>query len=110
METNPLTSANPLSSLNPLGRRADTPPWGDATNTNADATVPSDIPNTGVTRKYDFTVTRGEISPDGAVRQVMMVNNQYPGPMIEANWGGMYCSRHPSHDEANVVQIGLKSP
>lgn len=67
-----------------------TPPWGDRTNQNADAVHQEDIPDTGVTRYYNFTVTRGEISPDGAVRQVMMINNQFPGPMIEANWGGMY--------------------
>lgn len=77
-----------------LGKRQLTPPWGDATNQNADAVNAADIPNTGVTRKYNFDVTRGEISPDGAIRQVMMVNNQFPGPMIEANWGGMFLSKN----------------
>ena len=44
-------------------------------------------PNTGVVRPYDFTITRGKIAPDGVQRDVIFVNGQYPGPLIEANWG-----------------------
>jgi FtsP/CotA-like multicopper oxidase with cupredoxin domain len=38
------------------------------------------------TRKYDFTISRGMISPDGTKKLALLVNNQYPGPTIEANW------------------------
>lgn len=46
-----------------------------------------DIPNTGVIRPYHFTIRRGFISPDGVNRSVVLVNDQFPGPLIEANWG-----------------------
>jgi len=45
------------------------------------------IPDTGVTRYYDFTISRGTATPDGVQRDVIVVNNQFPGPLIEANWG-----------------------
>ncbi|KAH0538587.1 hypothetical protein FGG08_004837 [Glutinoglossum americanum] len=47
----------------------------------------ADIPQTGVTRYYDFTIARGQIAPDGVERQALLINGQFPGPMIEANWG-----------------------
>ncbi|KAK8217164.1 hypothetical protein M8818_001416 [Zalaria obscura] len=62
-------------------------PWGNKTTTNSDATIRSDVPYTGVTRYYDFTISRGRISPDGVLRDVILINGQYPGPLIEANWG-----------------------
>lgn len=64
-------------------------PWGNLTVKNSDATVKGDIPITNVTRYYDFTITRGQISADGVLRDVMLINNQFPGPLIEANWGDM---------------------
>ena len=36
---------------------------------------------------YNFDIARGFISPDGVNRSVILINNQFPGPMIEANWG-----------------------
>ncbi|KAK0861986.1 hypothetical protein LTS02_007477 [Friedmanniomyces endolithicus] len=65
-----------------------TVPWGaNRTVNTSDATVFNDIPITNVTRYYNFTVSRGQISPDGVLRDVTLVNGQYPGPVIEANWG-----------------------
>ncbi|KAF5013666.1 hypothetical protein FDECE_358 [Fusarium decemcellulare] len=46
-----------------------------------------DHPNTGVIRRYDFSVSRGTIAPDGYQLPVILVNGQFPGPTIEANWG-----------------------
>ncbi|KAF4995316.1 hypothetical protein FGRMN_5215 [Fusarium graminum] len=46
-----------------------------------------DHPNTGVIRKYDFTISRGMIAPDGYELSTILVNGQFPGPLIEANWG-----------------------
>ncbi|SPB53371.1 Cytochrome P450 family protein [Aspergillus niger] len=57
-------------------------PWG-----NADPAGPA--PDTGVTRHYNFTVTRAYKSPDGFNKSVILVNDQFPGPLIEANWGDM---------------------
>ncbi|KAK4555604.1 hypothetical protein LTR86_007357 [Recurvomyces mirabilis] len=65
-----------------------TVPWGEnRTVKNSDATVKKDIPITNVTRPYNFTVSRGQLSPDGVLRDVILINNQFPGPAIEANWG-----------------------
>lgn len=49
----------------------------------------NDIPDTGVTRYYDFTISRGRLAPDGVLRDVILINGQYPAPPIEANWGDM---------------------
>jgi len=62
-------------------------PWGGA---DAEHTNPYDshaTPNTGITRKYVFTVSRSIIAPDGVEKQGIVVNGQFPGPLIEANWG-----------------------
>lgn len=64
-----------------------TAPWGDRTTQNSDATIEANVPTTNVTRKYDFTISRSQISPDGVLRDVILVNGQFPGPAIEANWG-----------------------
>jgi len=60
-------------------------PWGSRDTQN---TCPyTQYPTTGVVRNYDFTVSRGMIAPDGYLRDVLLVNGAYPGPLIEANWG-----------------------
>ncbi|KAG5663236.1 hypothetical protein KAF25_001172 [Fusarium avenaceum] len=47
----------------------------------------SDHPVTGVIRRYDFRISRGTIAPDGYEVSTILVNGQFPGPLIEANWG-----------------------
>ncbi|KAK1994695.1 multicopper oxidase [Colletotrichum falcatum] len=72
----------PFLSNNPLPQGV---PWGALT---ADGTNPyTTWPSTGVTRNYDFTISRGTIAPDGYERSVLLVNGAFPGPTIEANWG-----------------------
>ncbi|KAK6335155.1 hypothetical protein TWF718_010592 [Orbilia javanica] len=44
----------------------------------------------GVVRKYELTITNGEIAPDGYTVGKMLVNGQYPGPKIEGNWGDTF--------------------
>jgi FtsP/CotA-like multicopper oxidase with cupredoxin domain len=44
-------------------------------------------PKTGKTRYYDLTITRTDGSPDGVNKSLILINNQFPGPTIEANWG-----------------------
>jgi hypothetical protein len=44
-------------------------------------------PLAGVTRYYDWTVSRSTLAPDGVPVDVMLVNGEFPGPLIEANWG-----------------------
>lgn len=38
-------------------------------------------------REYSWTVRDHEHNPDGVYRPMILVNNQFPGPMIEANEG-----------------------
>ncbi|MCJ1231801.1 hypothetical protein MMC12_008480, partial [Toensbergia leucococca] len=62
-------------------------PWSTAT---ANTTNPYTFtPFTGVTRSYNFDLARGYLAPDGVNRSVITVNGQFPGPIIEANWGDM---------------------
>ncbi|KAI1392521.1 putative multicopper oxidase [Hypoxylon trugodes] len=60
-------------------------PWGDR---SAGSSNPyTDAPHTGITRRYEFNISRGVIAPDGYKKPVLLVNDQFPGPLIEANWG-----------------------
>lgn len=61
-------------------------PWGSISATNRNPYTSQ--PNTGVTRNYDFTLSRCTISPDGVqVPHAVCVNGQFPGPLVEANYG-----------------------
>ncbi|EMC99909.1 hypothetical protein BAUCODRAFT_136452 [Baudoinia panamericana UAMH 10762] len=62
-------------------------PWGPMNQwTNYYTTTP----NTGVTRYYDWTVSKIPCAPDGVALERLAVNNQVPGPTIEANWGDWF--------------------
>ena len=58
-------------------------PWG---LRDSDTNYYTDYPITGVTREYDWTVTKQACAPDGVNVTCLMVNGQFPGPAIEANW------------------------
>lgn len=60
-------------------------PWGNRTVNNTN--VYQDTPDTGVTRYYDFEISRGMLAPDGFEMPMLLINGQFPGPTIEANWG-----------------------
>ena len=60
-------------------------PWGEKTASNAHPY--KEAPNTGVTRHYQFVVSRAQLAPDGYQKNMMLVNGQFPGPLIQANWG-----------------------
>ena len=62
-------------------------PWG---LRNSDTNYYTDYPITGVTREYDWTITKQACAPDGVNVTCLMVNGQYPGPAIEANWVSSY--------------------
>jgi len=60
-------------------------PWG---TSNAENTNYYDFtPHTGVTRYFDWTVSKVPCAPDGVANTCLLVNDQFPGPTIEANWG-----------------------
>ncbi|KAL0263383.1 hypothetical protein SLS55_002363 [Diplodia seriata] len=62
-------------------------PWGDRSGLSNEPYT--DVPNTGITRYYDFNVARGYLSPDGFNKSGIFINGEFPGPAIEANWGDM---------------------
>ncbi|KAI9656091.1 MAG: hypothetical protein M1829_000446 [Trizodia sp. TS-e1964] len=75
--------------LNPDGSPAEKSdkdcPWGDRTVKRSNPS--RDIPETGITREYNFNVQYATFSPNGVQRPMIVINNQFPGPTIEANWG-----------------------
>ncbi|PSK56592.1 Iron transport multicopper oxidase [Elsinoe australis] len=62
-------------------------PWGDRNARITNYYDLRDVPNTGKTRHYTFTVDEKNIAPDGVPKPGIVINGQFPGPMIEANWG-----------------------
>ncbi|KAK9781498.1 putative Multicopper oxidase-domain-containing protein [Seiridium cardinale] len=59
-------------------------PWGElGTGNNPYISAP----DTGITRYYGWSITRDYLQPDGYNKSVVLVNDQFPGPLIEANWG-----------------------
>jgi FtsP/CotA-like multicopper oxidase with cupredoxin domain len=55
----------------------------------------TEAPATGVVRSYDWTVSRMNLAPDGVEKSMLVVNGQFPGPTIEANWGDWIEGKHP---------------
>lgn len=37
--------------------------------------------------QYDFTVSEAVMAPDGYLTNMTVVNGQFPGPTVEADWG-----------------------
>lgn len=73
---------SPIDEIQPLHHGY---PWGNLKY--QPDTVNEPIPETNVTRYYHFDVAPGTLAPDGYQRQMLLINGQYPGPLIEANWG-----------------------
>ncbi|KAF2197267.1 hypothetical protein GQ43DRAFT_381393 [Delitschia confertaspora ATCC 74209] len=93
----PTYSANSTSSVYPTEHRNSTviSPTGTVsltiesptgTSTPVDKDCPA-MPDTGITRTYEFHVAYQTIAPDGVTRNGLTVNGQFPGPLVEANWG-----------------------
>ncbi|KAH6646044.1 multicopper oxidase [Truncatella angustata] len=61
--------------------------WSDGFDINTDYELSTPE---GVTRTFDFDVIEADnwTGPDGVVKEkVMLINNQYPGPALYADWG-----------------------
>lgn len=63
-------------------------PW--STRTAATTNPYEQSPTTGIIRKYDFDITRGYLAPDGVNKSVLLVNKQFPAPLLQANWGDTF--------------------
>ena len=55
-------------------------------------------------REYHWTVTDVEFNPDGVYRPMMVINGQYPGPLIEVNDGDTIAV-HVDNQAANATAI-----
>jgi FtsP/CotA-like multicopper oxidase with cupredoxin domain len=62
-------------------------PWGGLNSNNTNPFGGHYCPDTGVTRTYHFIIKRAVGAPDGVQKEMMLVNDMFPGPSIEANWG-----------------------
>lgn len=58
--------------------------WGGGFDINS---PPNTWPDTGNICRYEFTMQNVTLSPDGTPREMITVNGQYPGPLVECNWG-----------------------
>ncbi|KAH6666788.1 Cupredoxin, partial [Halenospora varia] len=81
LPTRYLYTTNPVTPL-PQGA-----PWGLKTANTTDPCKFHHSPLKLVIRAYDFTIRRQKKAPDGYPREFLTINNQFPGPLIEANWG-----------------------
>lgn len=59
--------------------------WSPGFDINTD--FDTNWPDTGVTRQYSFDITNGTAAPDGIPRDTFLINGQYMGPTIYADWG-----------------------
>lgn len=73
-----------LSSGYSSAHSVQSPPWA---GFDLDTNYYERIPNTGVVREFWFDIVNTTAAPDGIEREVLLVNGQFPGPTIEANWG-----------------------
>lgn len=62
-------------------------PWGYRNTNNTNYYDENDIPNTGMTRYYSWSISNTTLAPDGVSIPMLVANGQFPGPLIEANWG-----------------------
>ncbi|EME49211.1 hypothetical protein DOTSEDRAFT_68090 [Dothistroma septosporum NZE10] len=57
-------------------------------------------------REYTFTITDRDYNPDGVFRPMMLVNDEYPGPLIEVNEGDTIVL-HVNNQAINATSIHL---
>ena len=62
-------------------------PWGHRHVNDTNPYNVTQVPNTGITRYYNWVITNDTLAPDGVSLPLIVVNTQFPGPLIEANWG-----------------------
>ncbi|KAF9931678.1 hypothetical protein FBU30_009739 [Linnemannia zychae] len=60
-------------------------PWNQPKDFHLDKHFP--IVSIPTTRTYDWTISQKSIAPDGLERSMLLVNEMFPGPLIEANTG-----------------------
>ena len=48
------------------------------------------LPDTNKIRSYNLTISRKNISPDGQEKPCILINGEFPGPTLEANYGDTF--------------------
>ncbi|EHK97129.1 putative Laccase [Glarea lozoyensis 74030] len=54
---------------------------------NANTDSETQWPVTGVEKFYDLHISKKTLSPDGNAKEMLVINGQYPGTLIQAQWG-----------------------
>lgn len=62
-------------------------------------------PTSGKCVKYNFEITNVTMAPDGFAKPMMVVNGQYPGPTVVADWGDDIEITVTNHLEINGTGI-----
>ena len=60
-------------------------PWGTKTCNNSNPY--HEAPDIGITQHCHLTLSRAPLSPDGYLKDLLLINNQFRRPQTEANWG-----------------------
>ncbi|KAK1589940.1 multicopper oxidase [Colletotrichum navitas] len=55
-------------------------------------------------REYHWTIQDATLNPDGILRPMMLINNQFPGPLVECNQGDTIVV-HVRNEAANATAI-----
>lgn len=61
-------------------------PWGLRQQNDTNPYNEKNVPNTGMTRYYEWEISNITMAPDGVELPLLVANGQFPGPLIEANW------------------------
>ena len=56
------------------------------------------------TREYNWTILDAELNPDGIYRPMILINNQFPGPLVECNDGDTLAV-HVHNQATNATSI-----
>ncbi|KAF7543843.1 hypothetical protein G7Z17_g10409 [Cylindrodendrum hubeiense] len=56
------------------------------------------------TREYNWTIVSATLNPDGVYRPMILINNQYPGPLVECNEGDTIIV-HVNNQAVNATAI-----
>ncbi|KAL2672322.1 hypothetical protein Neosp_013026 [[Neocosmospora] mangrovei] len=82
------TSVSQSPSPSVIHHHEDTPSVPQLRDTNEYILSPSwDFDAHPTIREYFWTITTATLNPDGVYRPMFLINNQFPGPMVECNEG-----------------------
>ncbi|RGP69195.1 hypothetical protein FLONG3_7831 [Fusarium longipes] len=63
-----------------------------------------DLNKSPTTREYSWTINEALLNPDGVYRPMLLINNQFPGPLVECNEGDTIIV-HVKNNASNATAI-----